>query len=486
MDHFLKQCEAAIGEENVLTQVQDQAPFLQDRRGRSQGSALAVLRPHCTEQVAQLVRLCLQYRVAITPQGGNTGLVLGSIPNCEKNVGSADSAVPAVVTSHAVILSLKRLNQIRAIDVHNHSITVEAGCLLQQVQQAALEADTFFPLSLASEGSCTLGGNLSTNAGGTAVLRYGNARELCLGLEVVTPQGDIWNGLRGLRKDNTGYDLKNLMIGAEGTLGIITAAVLKLFPKVHSQACAWVVLDDVASALQLFSLARENYFSSLSAFEIMNALSVDLVHRHFPQYQRVFKEGAPYFALLEFSSHEAASQAQLQCDKLIHSAYELGIIRDAVIASSNGQAQQFWAIREAISEAQAKAGGNIKHDIGLPISQIPDFVACAEKALALEFPNCRLVNFGHMGDGNLHFNVSAPLGQDATAFFLHQSRINQIVHDITHSYGGTFSAEHGIGCLKKEELRRYKSATEIQMMRSIKRALDPHNMMNPGKIFTED
>ncbi|MFC0350717.1 FAD-binding oxidoreductase [Undibacterium danionis] len=468
MHNFLSLCKSAIGEEHVLLEAVQQAAYLQDWRQRATGKALAVLRPANTEQVAHLVRLCAQFQIPIVPQGGNTGLVLGSIPDQSGN---------------AVVLSLQRLNQIRAIDTANSTMTVDAGCLLAQIQNAADEQNLLFPLSLASEGSCTIGGNLSTNAGGTAVLRYGNMRELCLGLEVVTAQGEIWHGLRGLRKDNTGYDLRDLLIGAEGTLGIITAAVLKLYPKPLSYGTAFIRLNSIQAAVRLLTLAKQHCHTSISGFELINQLSLQLVHQHFPQLQRVFTEASPFYVLLELSSSDTEQATYQQLEQLITNALNAQIIEDAVIANSLAQAKNCWALRESISAAQAKEGKNIKHDISLPISRIADFVTETDLALQQAFPDCRMVTFGHLGDGNLHYNVSPPSDANHDQFLIHQNQINRLVHDKTHQFGGSISAEHGIGTLKKEELLRYKSTVELTMMRNIKRALDPQNIMNPGKII---
>jgi FAD/FMN-containing dehydrogenase len=468
MQNFLNLCQSAIGEEYVLLDAVQQAPYLQDWRQRATGKALAVLRPATTEQVAQLVKLCAAYQVPIVPQGGNTGLVIGSIPDR---------------SGKAVVLSLQRLNTLRQIDIDNSTITVDAGCLLQNVQTAADQVNMLFPLSLASEGSCTIGGNLSTNAGGTAVLRYGNMRDLCLGLEVVTAQGDIWHGLRGLRKDNTGYDLRDLMIGAEGSLGIITAAVLKLYPKPTSYGTAFIRLNSLSAAVSLLTLAKRHCHNMITGFELINRLSLQLVHKHFPQFQTIFREESPFYVLLELSGSDTEEATYQQLEHLIASALDAELIEDAVIANSLAQAKNCWALRESISAAQAKEGKNIKHDISLPISVIADFVAETDQALQLAFPNCRMVTFGHLGDGNLHYNVSPVLDADHEPFLTHQVDINRIVHDKTHQYGGSISAEHGIGSLKKDELLRYKSTIELNMMRAVKQALDPQNIMNPGKII---
>lgn len=468
MQNFLNLCKSTIGEEFVLLDVEQQAPYLQDWRQRASGKALAILKPANTTQVAQLVRLCAEYRVPIVPQGGNTGLVIGSIPDLSGN---------------AVVMSLQRLNTIRQIDIANSTMTVDAGCLLQNIQTAADQIDMLFPLSLASEGSCSIGGNLSTNAGGTAVLRYGNTRDLCLGLEVVTATGEIWNGLRGLRKDNTGYDLRDLYIGAEGTLGIITGAVLKLFPKPRSFGTAFISLHSIHHAVSLLTLAKQHCHANLTGFELINRLSLELVHRHFPQYQRIFSEPSNFYVLLELSGYDQEDSTHQQLEQLITAAIEADLILDAIIATSIAQAKNCWALRESISSAQAKEGKNIKHDISLPISVIAHFVDDASSSLEQSFAGCRMVTFGHLGDGNLHFNVSPPIGNQDDDFLHHQAEINRIVHDKTDQYKGSISAEHGIGTLKKQELLRYKSPVELQLMRTIKQALDPNNIMNPGKIL---
>ncbi len=464
---FLAQCAQIVGPANVLAGG-DMARYLTDWRGRFTGRARAVLRPADTAEVAALVKLCIGHRVPIVPQGGNTGLVLGSVPDAAGN---------------AVVLSLLRMNRIRSIDAVNDTLTADAGCLLQQVQDAAAAAGRLFPLSLASEGSCTVGGNLSTNAGGTAVLRYGNTRELTLGLEVVTAHGEVWDGLRGLRKDNTGYDLRDLFIGAEGTLGIITAAVLKLFAQPAARVTALFALDSPRAALELLALARQRCDASLTGFELISAFCLQLVEKHFPALRSPFEHRHPQYVLLELSDAESEAHAAALLESVATAAFAQGLASDTVVASSLSQSAALWALRERISEAQAAEGKNIKHDIALPISRIADFIADTDAALQAHFPGCRMVTFGHLGDGNLHYNVSAPPGQDADGFLLAQPAVNLIVHDSVHRHGGSISAEHGLGALKRDEIRRYKSATEMDMMQAIKRALDPLNLMNPGKVL---
>jgi len=468
MKPFIEQCRQLLGDDYVITDSAAMLNYLTDYRQRYTGKAAAVLKPANTVQVAELVKLCNQYQMAIVPQGGNTGLVLGSVPD---------------QTGRAVILSLSRMNQIRSTDLVNDTITVEAGCVLQQVQQAADAGNRLFPLSLASEGSCTIGGNLSTNAGGTAVLHYGNARALCLGLEVVTASGQIWDGLRGLRKDNTGYDLRDLFIGAEGTLGIITAAVLKLFPRPNSSATALAALPSVEAALDLFHFIRSNgKDSALTAFELMSAYSLTLVAQHFPTIRQPKLSAHPYYVLIEFSSQEEGVVVNQALESVLHQAMEAGLIPDALVATSLTQSAEFWKIRESISEAQKAEGKNIKHDISIPISDLGRFITCTDALLQHQFPGCRMVTFGHVGDGNLHYNVSAPLNSPVEAFLLEQSAINRVVYDSVAAFSGSISAEHGIGALKCEEILHYKSPVEMQLMRSIKQALDPNNIMNPGKV----
>jgi D-lactate dehydrogenase (cytochrome) len=465
---FLQRCRALVGDAHVLTAPADVAPYLTDWRGRFTGRARAVVLPADTAQVAALVSLCAQERVPLVPQGGRTGLVLGSVPDA---------------SGDAVVLSLRRMQRVRALDAVNRTITVDAGCILQHVQQAAAEAGLLFPLSLAAEGSCTIGGNLSTNAGGTAVLRYGNTRELCLGLEVVTPRGQVWDGLRGLRKDNTGFDLRDLFIGAEGTLGVITGAVMKLFPQPKAVVTALVALGSPRGALALLTLAQDRCGASLTGFELMSDVCLKLVARHFPQLPRPFAQAHPQYVLLELSSSESERHATELLETAIGSAVERGIVDDAVVAGSIAQSTGLWQVREHISMAQAAEGKNIKHDISLPISRIADFIDQTDAALLQAFPACQIVCFGHLGDGNLHYNVAPPAGEAYDDFLAHQQAINRIVHDSVVGFGGAISAEHGIGALKRDELARYKSAVELDLMRAIKTALDPLGIMNPGKIL---
>ncbi|HZW14232.1 MAG TPA: FAD-binding oxidoreductase [Noviherbaspirillum sp.] len=468
MKEFLALCRNAVGAAHVLTEPADIAGYLTDWRRRFTGKALAVVKPATTDEVAAVVRLCNQFRVPVVPQGGNTGLVLGSVPD---------------ESGTAIVLSLTRLNRIRAVDPVNNTMTVEAGCILEHVQNAAADAGRLFPLSLAAEGSCTIGGNLSTNAGGTAVLRYGNTRELCLGLEVVTAQGDVWSGLRGLRKDNTGYDLRDLFIGAEGTLGIITAAVLKLFPQPQAQLTALAAMQTPDDALRLLSLAQEKCGATLTGFELMSDFCLKLVAKHFPQIRAPFPQSYPQYVLLELSDSESEEHANGMLEALITDALERGIIQDAAVASSIAQSKGLWNLREHIPLAQAEEGKNIKHDISVPISRIGDFIRTTDVQLHQRFPGCRLVTFGHLGDGNLHYNVSPPDNESPDAFIDRQGEINRVVHDSVHQFGGSISAEHGLGALKRDEIRQYKSEVEMQLMRTLKQALDPLCLLNPGKVI---
>ena len=469
-DDLIETLRRIVGAQQVLTEG-DLSAYEQDWRRRMHGKARAVVRPATVQEVAAVVRACAAAGAPIVPQGGNTGLSVGSTPD---------------TSGREVVLSLSRMNAVRALDPDNLTLTVEAGCILQNVQAAAAQAGLLFPLSLAAEGSCTIGGNLGTNAGGTQVVRYGNTRDLCLGLEVVTAQGDIWHGLKGLRKDNTGYDLRNLLVGSEGTLGIITAATLKLFPQPAARLTAWAAVPSMAHAVELLGLAHRHLGAGLTGFEVMGRFALSLVDRHMPQLRVPFVDNAevPYCVLLENSDSESEDHARARFEALLEMAFEAGCVLDAVVAESIAQAQQLWHIRESIPLAQAEEGLNIKHDISVPISRIPDFVDYADALLAREIAGVRLVNFGHLGDGNLHYNVQAPEGGDAKAFLATQeARVNDLVYGAVAQFGGSFSAEHGVGALKTEELAHYQSPVALSMMRAIKQALDPQNLLNPGRVL---
>ena len=376
------------------------------------------------------------------------------------------------------------MNTVRQIDAANLTMTVEAGCILQTLQEAAQKAGFLFPLSLAAEGSCTLGGNLATNAGGTQVVRYGNARDLCLGLEVVTAQGDIWEGLSGLRKDNTGYDLRDLFIGSEGTLGIITAATMKLYPMPAAQLTAWAAVPSMAQAVTLLGLAHKHLGAGLTGFEVMGQFALSLVVKHFPQQRVPLYQDTPFCVLLENSDHESEAHAREQFERLLEAALEQGCVTDAVVAENLTQAHQLWHMRESIPLAQAEEGLNIKHDISVSVSRIPEFVELTDALLAQAIPGVRLVNFGHLGDGNLHYNVQAPAGGDMQAFLRdHEAQVNSIVYDSVARFDGSISAEHGVGSLKLDKLEQHKSPVALGLMRAIKQALDPENVMNPGRVL---
>ena len=464
-----------VGPHHVLTHEDpgtDLSAWENDWRKRSQGHALAVVRPANTQEVAAVVQLCAEQQnftgVSIVPQGGNTGLVVGSTPDA---------------SGRQVVLSLQRMNAVRALAGADLTMTVEAGCVLQNLQTAAQQAGYLFPLSLAAEGSCTIGGNLGTNAGGTQVLRYGNTRDLCLGLEVVTAQGDIWNGLGGLRKDNTGYDLRNLFIGSEGTLGIITAATMKLVPLPAARLTAWAAVPSLEQAVALLELAHRQLGAGLTGFEVMGQFALSLVARHYAQPSVPLYLSTPWCVLLENSDHESEGHARAQCERLLETALEQGCVTDAVVAESLAQAQQLWQIRENIPLAQAIEGLNVKHDISIPISRIAEFVRVTDALLQAALPGVRLVNFGHLGDGNLHYNVQAPEGGDGKLFLQqHEEHINTLVFDSVAQFNGSISAEHGVGSLKVDKLEQHKSPVALDMMRAIKRALDPTNLMNPGRV----
>jgi FAD/FMN-containing dehydrogenase len=464
---LLARLATTVGAANVLTAREDIEPYVVDWRGRFRGAALAVVRPHSTEEVSTVVRACVEQRVAIVPQGGNTSMCGAATPD---------------VAGNAVVLSTSRLNRVRGVDIGNATMTLEAGVTLSQAQAAASDARMLFPLSLASEGSCTIGGNLSTNAGGTAVLRFGNARDLALGLEVVLPDGRVWDGLRGLRKDNTGYDLKHLFIGGEGTLGVITAAVLKLFPAPRARATALVAVADAQRAVRLLTLLKQALADRLVGFEIMNSLSLELSRKHHAGSPDPLP-GHPWYVLVQADDPAENRELSEMLERTLAQGVDEGIIDDATLATSDAQRRQLWSLRENISEAQRREGPNIKHDISVPVSAIPQFLHDSEAALSSAFPGVRFVTFGHLGDGNLHYNLSAPPDEPSARFMERSAAANRIVHDLVAAAGGSISAEHGIGQLKRDELKRYTPDVELDLMRRIKAALDPEGLMNPGKIL---
>ena len=467
MSHALiAELRQLLGASQVLTEG-DLSAYERDWRKRWHGKSLAVVRPGTTAEVAALLLACARHGVSLVPQGGNTGLVGGGVPD--------DSGTQ-------VLLSLSRLNRVRGIDRANLTMTVEAGCVLQTVQQAAADAGLLFPLSLAAEGSCTIGGNLATNAGGTQVLRYGNARELCLGLEMVTAQGEVWDGLTGLRKDNTGYDLRDLFIGSEGTLGVITAATLKLFPQPAASLTAMASTGSLAQCVALLGLAQARLGAGLTGFEVMNEFSLRLVRRHFAQLAQPLPP-APWTVLLEYADPDDEATARGRFEGLLEAALDQTLITDAAIAESLAQSATLWQLREAIPLAQSEEGLNVKHDIALPVSAIPDFCDHTDAALRAAIAGVRLVNFGHLGDGNLHYNVQAPEGNAAAEFLATQEpTINRIVYDAVQAAGGSFSAEHGVGALKVQEMADRKSPVALGLMRAIKQALDPQGLLNPGRV----
>jgi len=464
----LDRIKAAVGPKGWTDDAAALAPQLIDWRRRYQGRTPLLVRPGSTAEVAEVVRLCADARVPIVAQGGNTSLCGGSIPS---------------EAGDEILLSLSRMNRVRGIDAANYTMTAEAGCVLAQVQEAASQADRLFPLSLAAEGSCQIGGNLSTNAGGITVLRYGNARELVLGLEVVLPDGQVWDGLRGLRKDNTGYDLKQLFLGAEGTLGIITAAVLKLFPKPRERVTAFVAVTDLPSAVELLSRCRASSGDAVTSFELLPRIGIDLGRQFIPGVVEPLRERRDYYVLIELTSAIDDSGLRGALEETLEQALEEGLIADATVAESAEQSRRLWFVRESIVELQKFAGASIKHDVSVAVSLVPAFMVRAIAAVTAALPGVRIVAFGHIGDGNVHFNLYQPEAMDAAAFLARQAELSRIVHDIVAALDGSISAEHGIGRLRRDDLQRYKPAIELELMRRIKQALDPSNIMNPGKVI---
>jgi FAD/FMN-containing dehydrogenase len=466
--YFLKRLRAAVEPRSVIDAPSDIEPYLTDCRQLYHGAAALVLLPADVAEVSTMLALCNEAGIGVVPHGGNTGYCGGSVPD---------------ESGHQLVMSLSRLNRIRSVEPLSYAMTVEAGCILATVQEVALAAERYFPLSLAAEGSCQIGGNLSTNAGGTAVLRYGMARELVLGLEVVLADGRVLGMLRSLRKDNTGYDLKSLFIGAEGTLGVITAATLKLFPKAAVRATAYLAIPSLEAAVQLLAALRSASADRLTACEIMGRRALDLVAAHIPGAGDVFDSPHPWYLLVELQSTLASEDLDGLLEGALAAAMERGLIADAIVAKSGAQRAALWRLRETIPEALAAAGAQIKHDVSIPIAAIPDFAATAAHWIHTQIPGARIAPFGHIGDGNLHFNVGQPPDADAADFLRRASDIEHGVHDIAHRYGGSFSAEHGIGKYKLKELLRYRSPNELDVMRTLKQALDPRGIMNPGKIL---
>ncbi|WP_182084698.1 FAD-binding oxidoreductase [Aureimonas sp. ME7] len=450
----------------ALTEAADLAPFLQETRDLFPGRSRLVLRPSTVVEVSAIMRLAFETRTPVVPQGGNTGHVGGQMPRSEAEI----------------VVSLSLLNGIRDVDPVGHTITVDGGVVLQRVQEAADAAGLLFPLSLGSEGSCQIGGNLASNAGGTGVLAYGNARELCLGIEAVLPSGEVFHGLRRLKKDNRGYDLRQLLIGSEGTLGLITGAVLKLFPKPRGREVAYAGLSSADALLRLFERAQAAAGGSLTAFEIMPRIAMEFTLRHTAGARDPMGNPHAWYALLETSSNRSPDDARATMEAILAAALEAGEIEDAAIAPSETDSKLFWRMREEMSWAQKPEGGSIKHDVSVPVAMVPEFLRWADAAVLRAIPGARLVSFGHLGDGNIHYNVSQPIGVDKQAFLDRWGEINTLVHGIVAEMGGSFAAEHGIGQLKRDELARTKPAVEMDLMRGIKRVFDPYGIMNPGKV----
>ncbi|OCP00300.1 MULTISPECIES: FAD-binding oxidoreductase [unclassified Ensifer] len=460
-----------VGSANAFTAEADKARYLVESRGLYRGTTPLVLRPGSVDEVARIMKLASATHTAIVPQGGNTGHVAGQIPR----EGKAD-----------IVLSLERLNRIRDIDPVGNVIVADAGCILADIQKAADDHNRLFPLSLGSEGSARIGGNLSTNAGGTAVLAYGNMRQLCLGLEVVLPTGEIWDGLRRLKKDNTGYDLRDLFIGAEGTLGVITGAVLKLFPKPLGHQVAFAGVGSVEHALALFDKASSLCGPALTGFELMPRLGVEFTTKHIPGVRDPMETTHPWYTLIDISTSDSAERAAQMVQDLMEQGFAAGLIENAVIAANEAQGKALWHMRESMSPAQKPEGGSIKHDVSVPISSIPAFMQEADAAVMEAIPGARICSFGHMGDGNIHYNISQPVGADKQAFLDRWREINAIVHGIVLSYNGSISAEHGIGQLKRDELAEVRAPIEIALMQRIKHAFDPADIMNPDKVLRAD
>lgn len=459
-----------VGGESVLTAPEAIAPFLSDHRGLYTGRALAVVMPRSTEDVSRVLAYCNAKRIGVVPHGGNTSYCGGATPDA---------------SGRQIVVSLRRANRIRELDPLDYSVVAEAGCVLADVQRAADEADRFFPLSLGAEGSCQIGGNLATNAGGTNVLRFGMMRDLVLGLEVVLADGRVLPALSTLRKDNTGYDVKSLFLGSEGTLGVITAASLKLLPKPRSFATAFASVPDVRAAVALLAALREASGDLVSSFELVPRIALELVLRHIPDTADPLGKPHPWYVLCELTSSQAAAGLEERLEGGLAAAFESGLVTDAAIAQNERERSAFWRLRETIPEAQRRDGASLKHDVAVPVAALPAFVDEAGAWIAAHVPDGRLVAYGHVGDGNLHFNLNQAPGTDRAAFLAREPEVKRAVHDLVHAYRGSFSAEHGIGRLKVAELERYASAVELELMRSLKRALDPNGILNPGKVLRE-
>lgn len=467
-DPLVDRLRALLGGAAVVTDPEVMAAHLGDWRGRYRGAARCVVKPGDTTEVAATMALLAAEGVPIVPQGGNTSLCGGATPDA---------------SGKAVVINLSRMDRIRDVDAANNTLTVESGCLLQRVQEVAQAAGRLFPLSLAAEGSTQIGGNLSTNAGGVHVLRYGTMRDLTLGLEVVLPDGRIWDGLRGLRKDNSGYDLKHLFIGAEGTLGIITAAVLKLFPRPVSSAVTWVALPSVQAAVDLLGAMRRHFGERVTAFELVGLCALQVALRNMPEARAPLPLTAPWYALIDIAETVPGLGLDALLDAALSAELAAGRILDAAVAHNVAQAHDFWRLRENMSEAQRLEGPSIKHDIAVPVSRIPAFIERADAALAQRFPALEVVAFGHVGDGNLHYNLYWPGEKSSARLFAYADEVGRIVYDLVDEMGGSISAEHGLGQLKRDEILRHKSEVEMDLMRRVKAAFDPLGLMNPGKVL---
>ncbi|MAL78385.1 MAG: hydroxyacid dehydrogenase [Sneathiella sp.] len=463
----IEKFRAIVGEKNVITEAADMQAYVTEWRDKFIGRARAVVLPKSTEEVAEIVRIAAEMKTPLVPQGGNTGLVGGSIP---------------FMGADEVILSTRRMNKVREVDRLNGTLTVDAGCILADLQQVAEENGFIFPLRIGSEGSCQIGGNISTNAGGVQVLHYGNTREQVLGLEVVLPDGRIWDGLTGLRKDNTGYDLKQLFIGAEGTLGIVTGAVVKMYPRPKYQQVALAAVPSVDAAIEFLGLARAMSGDQVTAIELIPRICVDMVVRHVPNFTDPMPARYDWHVLIELSSSATPDLAGLM-ERILAAAFEQEIVLDAIVPASDAQQQKLWQLREEISAAQKPEGGSIKHDISVPVSRYADFIREADIAVRKIVPGFRSVAFGHIGDGNVHYNPLQPVDMDKEVYLSHWEEVSRAVHDIAVRMRGSISAEHGIGRLKADDLVHYKPAVEIDLMRRIKKALDPDGIMNPGKLL---
>ena len=469
MPALLERIAAVVGPQGLITDTRDLEPYVVDWRGVYHGAAPAAVRPANTAEVAAVVKICAESGTPIVPQGGNTGMCCASVPHA---------------TGREIVLSLGRMNRILDVDALNNTIAVEAGCILANIQQAAVAVDRLFPLSLGAEGSCQIGGNLSTNAGGVNVLRYGNTRDLVLGLEVVLPDGSVWNGMRSLRKDNTGYDLKHLFVGAEGTLGIITAAVLKLFPRPRTTVTAWAAVPSPDAALELLALLRERCGDRISAFEILSRNCLDLVLRHIPGARDPLATPHQWYVLAELADAQESDALRIEMEHVLGAGLDHNLVLDVAIAENQAQAQGMWRLRETIPDAARKEPGMLyRHDIAVAVSRVPAFIAEARVALENAFPGVDIICFGHLGDGNLHYNAFVPGRSRADPAARDAHDVTQVVYDIVQHYQGSFSAEHGVGLAKLEEMKRYKSDVELGLMHTLKRTLDPQNIMNPGKVL---